>query len=146
MRSWPKGRRIGRGRSEAQELCRITTEDLTRLGTPLCETGAADPNAPSGASTAAPYFGARRSLQLVAFCSLKILNRNSGASGAIWCLLVLSGTIWACLWLSGAIWSNVRLTSTIWCYLDLCCHLVPSGAGASEPICGYLVLSGVVWG
>ena len=48
------GRRIGRGRSEAQELCRITSEDLTRLGTPLCETGAADLNAPSGASTADP--------------------------------------------------------------------------------------------
>ena len=55
--------------------------------------GAADPNAPSGASTAAPYFGARRSLQLVAFCSLEILNRNSrvwnyqGLSVAIWCYL-----------------------------------------------------------
>ena len=36
------GRHIGRGRSEAQELCRITSEDPTRLGTPLCETGAAD--------------------------------------------------------------------------------------------------------
>ena len=45
--------------------------------------GAADPNAPSGASTAAPYFGARRSLQLVAFCSLKILNRYLGLSVAI---------------------------------------------------------------
>ena len=35
-----------------------------------------DPNAPCGASTAAPYFGARRLLQLVAFCSLQILNRS----------------------------------------------------------------------
>ena len=50
--------------------------NLTRLATPLDETGAADPNAPSGASTAAPYFGARRSLQLVALCSLQILNRS----------------------------------------------------------------------
>ena len=100
----------------------------------------------------------------------------SGPSGAFWCLLVLSepicdylvlsgaiwgylvlsgasGAIWCRIWgylgllvLSVAIWSNLRLTSTIWRYLG---HLLPSGAfwrGASGPICGYLVLSGVVWG
>ena len=33
-----------------------------------------DPNAPSGASTAAPYFEDRRLLQLIAFCSLQILD------------------------------------------------------------------------
>ena len=82
-------------------------------------------------------------MQLVAFCSLKILNRNSGASGAIWCLLVLSGTIWACLWLSGAIWSNVRLTSTIWCYLR---HLLPSGAFWCWGIRAHRSLSGAIWG
>ena len=52
-------------------VCRFLTQGLTRLGTPLRETGAADPNAPSGASTAAPYFGARRLLQLLAFCKLQ---------------------------------------------------------------------------
>ena len=40
-------------------------------------TGAADPNAPSGASTAAPYFEDRRLLQLIAFSSLQILKQNS---------------------------------------------------------------------
>ena len=57
-------------------VCRTVLLNLTRLATPLDETGAADPSAPCGASTAAPYFGARRSVQLVAFCSLQILNRS----------------------------------------------------------------------
>ena len=41
-------------------VCRFLTQDLTRPATPLCEKGAADPNAPCGASTAAPYFVDRR--------------------------------------------------------------------------------------
>ena len=49
-------------------VCRSPGEDPTRLGTPLCETGAADLNAPSGASTAAPYFVSRRLVRLIAFC------------------------------------------------------------------------------
>ena len=36
--------------------------------------GTADPNAPSGASTAAPYFVARRLLQLIAFCELQMID------------------------------------------------------------------------
>ena len=43
-----------------------------------------DPNAPSGASTAAPYFVDRRSLQLIAFCSLQILDR--GFDFCVFCL------------------------------------------------------------
>ena len=36
------------------------------------------PNAPSGASTAAPVFEDGRLLQLIAFCSLQILDRSLG--------------------------------------------------------------------
>ena len=60
------GRRIGRGPSEGQESAEVGRSIRHASGTPLCETGAADPNAPSGASTAAPYFGARRLVQLMA--------------------------------------------------------------------------------
>ena len=71
-----QGRRIGRGPSEALESAEIGRSIRHASGTPLCETGAADPNAPSGASTAAPYFIDRRLLQLSAFCSLQILVRG----------------------------------------------------------------------
>ena len=37
-----EGRRVGRGPSEALESAEIRVKVLTRLGTPLCETGAAD--------------------------------------------------------------------------------------------------------
>ena len=47
---------------------------LTRLKPRLCDTGAADPNAPCGTSTAAPVFVDRRLLQLIALCSLQILD------------------------------------------------------------------------
>ena len=40
------------------------------------KTGSADPNAPSGASTAAPVFEDWRLLQLSAFCSLQYLDRS----------------------------------------------------------------------
>ena len=48
------GRRAGRGAEEAFGVCRNANFNLTRLLPPLCETGPADPNAPSGASTAGP--------------------------------------------------------------------------------------------
>ena len=62
-----EGRRVGRGPSEALESAEIGRSIRHASGTPLCETGAADPNAPCGASTAAPVFGDRRLLQLIAF-------------------------------------------------------------------------------
>ena len=51
-----EGRRLWRGPLKLLNL-QNTSEDPTRLSTPLCETGAADPNVPSGASTAAPVIG-----------------------------------------------------------------------------------------
>ena len=57
-------------RTQIRRICRIRFRSSTRLATPLCETGAADPNAPSGASTAAPYFVDRRLLQLIVLCRL----------------------------------------------------------------------------
>ena len=71
-----KGRRIGRGPSEALESAEIGRSICHASGTPLCETGAAAPNAPSGASTAAPVFEDWRLLQLSAFCSLQYLDRS----------------------------------------------------------------------
>ena len=60
-------RRVGvRGRGLESDR---TGGEVRHARNPVAKApGAADPNAPSGASTAAPYFGARRSLQLVAFC------------------------------------------------------------------------------
>ena len=40
----------------AQKSAEVCTEDLTRLKPRCKQTGAADPNAPSGASTAGPPF------------------------------------------------------------------------------------------
>ena len=73
------GRRVGRGPSEALESAEIGRSIRHASDTPqapLCETGAADPNAPSGASTAAAYFEDRRLLQLIAYCSLQIIDRS----------------------------------------------------------------------
>ena len=56
-----------------------TGKSLTmRPERPAPRRGAADPNAPSGASTAAPVFEDGRLLQLIAFCSLQILDRSFG--------------------------------------------------------------------
>ena len=77
------GRRVGRGPSEALESAEIGRSIRHASGTPLCETGAADPNAPCGASTAAPVFVDRRLVQLLAFCDLYIQDRRFGA-----CVLV----------------------------------------------------------
>ena len=60
------------------EVCRSPSEGSTRLENPLCETGAADPNAPCGASTAAPVFEDRRLVQLSAFCKLQIIDQSFG--------------------------------------------------------------------
>ena len=70
------GRRVGRGPSEALESAEIGRSVRHASGTPLCETGAADPNAPSGASTAAPVFKDWCLLRLSAFCSLQYLDQN----------------------------------------------------------------------
>ena len=70
------GRRVGRGPSEALESAEIGRSVRHASGTPLCETGAADPNAPCGASTAAPVFEDWRLLQLSAFCSLQYLDQS----------------------------------------------------------------------
>ena len=70
------GRRVGRGPSEGQESAEIGRSVRHASGTPLCETGAADLNAPCGAVTAAPHFVARRLLQLIAFYKLQIIDRS----------------------------------------------------------------------
>ena len=50
---------------------------ISRFNTPSApQAGAADPNAPSGASTAAPVFVARRLVQLLAFCDRRFVGRN----------------------------------------------------------------------
>ena len=72
--SWPEGRRVGR----ALESAEVGRSIRHASGTPLCETGAADPNAPCGASTAAPVFVDRRLLQLIAFCKLQSIDQSSG--------------------------------------------------------------------
>ena len=71
-------RRVGRGPSEALESAEIGRSVRHASGTPLCETGAADPNAPCGASTAAPVFEDRRLVQLSAFCKLEIIDQSFG--------------------------------------------------------------------
>ena len=56
-----------------------TGKSLTmRPERPAPRRGAADPNAPCGASTAAPVFGDRRFVQLSACCSLLYLDRCFG--------------------------------------------------------------------
>ena len=72
------GRRVGRGPSEALESAEIGRSVRHASGTPLCETGAADPNAPCGASTAAPVFVDRRLLQMSAFCKLQMIDQSFG--------------------------------------------------------------------
>ena len=83
---WSKqraGRRAGRGAEEAFGVCRTTNSGLTRL-LPR-GTGPADPNAPSGASTAGPVLVNRRSCAVT--CGL--LSADSGSAfvgGVVSCL------------------------------------------------------------
>ena len=56
-----------------------TGKSLTmRLERPAPRRGAADPNAPCGASTAAPVFVDRRLLQLIVFYKLQSIDQSSG--------------------------------------------------------------------
>ena len=63
-------------------------------------------NAPSGASTAAPYFVARRLLQLIAFCELQIIDW-------IWCLR-------CCLRLTFCIFMRLFACSWSFCHFASC--------------------------
>ena len=58
---------------------RRTGKSLTmRLERPAPRRRAADPNAPCGASTAAPVFVDRRLLQMSAFCKLQMIDQSFG--------------------------------------------------------------------
>ena len=64
----------GGGHRRLLESDRNWQESDNALERPAPRRGAADPNAPCGASTAAPVFGDRRLVQLIAFCKLQIID------------------------------------------------------------------------
>ena len=75
---------------------------ISRFNTPSApQAGAADPNAPSGASTAAPVFVARRLVQLLAFSDQRIFGLAGNLEimkyrSEFWCLRFCLRSAFAC--------------------------------------------------
>ena len=100
-----------------------TGKSLTmRLERPAPRRGAADPNAPCGASTAAPVFGARRLVKLIPFCKLQIIDQSFGVCVFICvCSLHISADI--CMFLMFAV--NSLRVRRCWQSVDLIAKMCP---------------------